>query len=48
MIMAMVEDRMVGGSIIWNIYTTLVGEDAHFNLPVGKVGMEWERDILIH
>ena len=40
MIMATLEDRVVEGFVIWNIYTFLVGEDACFNLPIGKAGME--------
>ena len=48
MFVATLEDRVVEGFIVGNIYTALVGEDACFDLPVRKAGMEWERDILVH
>ena len=39
---------MAKGVIIGNIDAALVGQDACFNLPVGKVGTEGKRDILVH
>ena len=48
MIVTTLEDRVVEGFLVGDIDATLVGEDSCFNLPVRKVGAEWERDILVH
>ena len=38
-----------GGSLFGTyVNTTLVDKDACFDLPVGKAGMEWEGNILMH
>ena len=47
MIMEMLKDGMAEGVIIGDINATLVSEDTSFDLPVGKAGAEWERDVLV-
>ena len=48
MIMVLLEDGAAKGFIVGNIDVTLVDENACIDLPVRKVGMEWEGNILIH
>ena len=48
MVMATLENSVTEGVIIGDIDTTLVGQDARFDLPVGEVGTEGERDIIVH
>ena len=47
-VMAMLENGVAEGFVIQNIDMALIGQDARFNLPVGKVGAEGKRDILVH
>ena len=42
MIMAALEDRTAEGIISRDIDTAFVSEDSGLNLPVSKVGVEWE------
>ena len=42
------ENSMTEGIIVGDIDTALIGQDACFDLPVGKAGMEGERDIIVH
>ena len=46
--MALLKDGAAKGFIVGNIDVTLVDENACIDLPVGKVGMEWKGNILIH
>ena len=48
MIMALFQDGMPEGIIRRDIDTAFVGEDAGFDLPVGKARTEWERNVLVH
>ena len=48
MIMASFQDGAMKGVVRGNIDTAFIGEDASFNLPVGQLGMEGERNILMH
>ena len=47
-IMATLEDEVAKGFIIGNIDMTLIGQDAHFNLPVRKARVEGKGNILVH
>ena len=47
-IMTTLENGAVKRSIIGNINTALVGQDAHFDLPVREAGMEGEGNVLIY
>ena len=42
------ENGVAEGVIVRDIDTTLVGQDACLDLPVGEVGTEGERDVLVH
>ena len=46
--MALFQDGAAQGIISGNVNTALVGKDPCFNLPIGKVGTEWEGNILMH
>ena len=46
--MAVCENSAAEGVIRWDIDTTLVGEDAGFDLPVSEAGVEGERNIFVH
>ena len=42
------ENGVAEGIVVGDIDTTLVGQDACFDLPVREAGMEGDRDVLIH
>ena len=46
--MAMVENSVTEGVIIGDIDTTLVGQDACFDLPIGKAGTEGKGNVVVH
>ena len=48
MVVTTLENSVVKGFVIGNTDTAPVGQDARFDLPVGKVGAEGKRDILVH
>ena len=48
MIMAPFKDGAAKGIIRGDINTAFIGEDASFDLPVGQLGVERERNILMH
>ena len=48
MVMASFENGAAEGVVSRNIDAAFVGEDACFDLPVGKLGMEGERNVLMH
>ena len=48
MVMAVLENSVAQGVVIGNVDTALIGQDAHFDLPVRKVGAEGKRDVFIH
>ena len=48
MIMAALEDGTAEGVVGRDIYTTLIGKDAGFDLPVGEPGTKGERDVFVH
>ena len=47
-VMTSFKDGMAEGVVSRDINTAFVGEDFHFNLPVGKTGVEWKGNILMH
>ena len=46
--MATLEDGVTQGVIVGDIDTSLIGQDACINLPVGEAGTEGERDVFVH
>ena len=42
------ENGVAEGIVVWDIDMSLIGQDAHFDLPVGEAGTEGERDIIVH
>ena len=48
MIMAAFEDGAAEGVVCRDVDAALVGKNAGFDLPVGELGAEWERDIVVH
>ena len=48
MVVTALENGVAEGVVVGDIDTTLVGQDACFDLPVGEAGTEGERDVLIH
>ena len=48
MIVASRKNGVVEGVVGGDIDTAFIGEDASFNLPVGQLGTEGERNILVH
>jgi len=48
MVMTMLKDRVAEGIVIWDIYTSFVGEDAGFVLPVREARTKGRRDGSIH
>ena len=47
-VMATLENSMMEGVVIWDIDTTLIGQDARVDLPIGEVGTEGKRDVVVH
>ena len=48
MVVTTLENSVVKGFVIGNTDAAPVDQDACFDLPVGKVGAEGKRDILVH
>ena len=48
MIVAPFKDGVAKGIVCGDIDTAFIGEDAGFDLPVGQLGAEGERNILVH
>ena len=48
MIVAPFKDGAAKGIVCGDIDTAFIGEDAGFDLPVGQLGAEGERNILMH
>ena len=48
MIMATLENSVTEGVVIGDIDATLISQDARFNLPIGEVGTEGKRDVIVH
>ena len=48
MVVTSFQDGVTERVIVGDIDTALVGQDACVNLPVGEVGTEGERDVLVH
>ena len=48
MVMTPLENGVAEGVVVGDIDTTLIGQDACFDLPVGEPGAEGERDIIVH
>ena len=42
------ENGVAEETIVGDVDTTLIGQDACFDLPVGEAGTEGERDVLVH
>ena len=47
-IMATLENRVTEGVVIGDIDVTLIGQDACVDLPIGEVGTEGKRDVVVH
>ena len=47
-VMAAFENGTAEGIVCGDVDTTLVGKDAHVDLPVGESGTERERNVLVH
>ena len=48
MVITSFKDGTEEGVVSRDVNTAFVGEDSHFNLPVGKMGAEWKGNILMH
>ena len=48
MVMATLENSVTEGVIVGDVNTTLVGQDARFDLPIGKAGTEGEGNVVVH
>ena len=47
-VMATLENSVTEGVVIGDIDATLIGQDAHFDLPIGEARTEGKRDVVIH
>ena len=48
MVITMLEDRVMEGVIIWDIYSSFVGENTSLVLPVGEMRVKGRRDGSVH
>ena len=47
-VMTTVENSVTEGVVSGDIDTTLIGQDACVDLPIGEAGTEWKRDVVVH